>query len=377
MNRVQFRKNNPLSKEQYNELKRRYYDTCDTTADLIKEFNLVGIKPSQLYLLFDDVTTKEKCPYCGSFMKHLPLSRQSKVVDRNLECTNCNHKYHKYPYELCECDNCVNKRKYEIWKFFQTEHSIDFGTLSELTAFERIYLGTLHLYGRDEKEGYILPYSQQKEKLTFWDEDEEENLFNSLYEKRCFVISPKSDVESFGFDRDNKIDLDNGFVAPPYELWLDENDISKLNQGNVLLGLDKIECWMEINREEAKYYLMRIFEGNYIRNYSIKKVNKIINAYSIEFSLAEILSVIKYVTSSHLYDLHLKKISKQEVVEKIFYHLESYYKRAKLNREQFNKYGRKSIFEDVSYMTKYFYECVLGDKKWFYEPPKDFWVKHK
>ena len=372
MNREQIRKNNPLSKEQYNELKRRYYETCETTADLIKEFNLVGIKSSQLYLLFDDVITQEKCPYCGNFMKHLPLSRQSKFFDRDLECTNCNHKYYKYPYELCKCENCVNKRKYEIWKFFQTEHSIDFGTLSEITAFERIYLGTLHLYGRDEDKGYILPYRQQKENLTFWDEDEEEDLFNSLYEKRCLVISSKSDVADFRFDRDNKFDLDDGFVSPPYELWLDENDSLKLSQGNVLRGLDKTDYWIEINRKEAKYYLMRIFEGNYIRHYNVNKVNKIIKDYTVEFSLAEIFSVIKYVTSSHLYDFHLKKISKQEAVEKIFYHLESYYKWAKSNRENVNKYSQKIMLDEVTYMTMYFYERVLGDKKFFYSKPKDF-----
>lgn len=372
MNREQFRKNNPLSKELYNELKRRYYETCDATADLIKEFNLVGIKSSQLYLLFDDVITKEKCPYCGSFMKHLPLSRQSKIFDRVLECTNCAHKYPKYRYELCECENCVKKRKYEIWKFFQTEHSIDFGTLDGLTIFERIYLGTLYFYGRDAEKGYILPYRQRKENLTFWDEDGEGELFKSLYEKRCLVVSPKSDVKNFRFDRDNKFDLYDEFVSPPYKLWLENKDVLKLSQGNVMLNLDKTDYWKEINRKESKYYLLKIFKGSYIRYYNNKKANKIINDYSEEFSLVAIFSAIKYVTSSHLHDLHLKKIGKQEVAEKIFYHLEKYYNWATSNREKFNKYSRKTTLDDVSYMTRYFYERVLGNKKLFYETPKDF-----
>jgi hypothetical protein len=169
-----------------------------------------------------------------------------------------------------------------------------------------------------------------------------------------------------------KMDLDDGFVSPPYELWLDENDSLKLSQGNVLRGLDKTDYWIEINREEAKYYLMRIFEGNYIRHYNVNKLNKIIKDYSVEFSLAEIFSAIKYVTSSHLYDLHLKKISKQEAVEKIFYHLEKYYNWAKSNRENVNKYSQKIMLDDVTYMTMYFYERVLGDKKFFYSKPKDF-----
>lgn len=30
------------------------------------------------------------------------------------------------------------------------------------------------------------------------------------------------------------------------------------------------------------------------------------------------------------------------------------------------------MLDDVTYMTMYFYEQVLGDKKFFYSKPKDF-----
>lgn len=313
MNREDFRKKNSLSKEKYSELKRRYYETNENTAYLIDEFGLVGIKPSQLYLFFDDVITEERCPYCGGFMKHLPLSRQSKDVNRVLKCSNCDHKYSNYRYELCECDGCIKQRKYEIWKFFQTEHSIDFGVLDELTFFERLYLGALHFYGRDEEKKYIFPYNEQKNNLSFWEEDENELFFNILYEKGFLVVSPDSVIENFRFDRNNKFELDEGFILPPYELWLDKNDILKLEKGEILGRLNKLNCWQKVNQKEVGYYLTTIFENNHIQNYNRERVQRIIGNYCAEFSLAEIFSMIKHVMRSDLFDMRLKKIEKKTI----------------------------------------------------------------
>ena len=360
MKREELKKKYPLSKEQHEELKRRYY-AGDRIADLIKDFGLVGIMPSQLYLLFDDVTTRQKCPHCGSYLKHSPFSRQVTIHDRELVCINCNHKYSKYHYELCECDGCVKQRNYELWKFFQTEHSIDFGAIEELDVAERLYLGALHLYGRNENDGYILSYKEQKPHLCFWDKIETELIFNSLYNKRCLVVSPNSNVNNFIFDRDNKLDLDALFYDPPYELWLNKNDILKLERGDVLSDLEKNEYWRKVNRRELKSYLIRFFERNYIQNYNSRKLDRITDAYSAEFSLAEIFSAIKYITG--------KFKDKKEVGGNVFRYLENYYQWAKSNREQINKYAQKVFLEETTFITRYFYEAVLGDEELFYKKP--------
>ena len=55
MNREELRKTNTLTAERLEELKKRYYETDEKTTDLIKEFGLIGVRPSQVYLLFDDI----------------------------------------------------------------------------------------------------------------------------------------------------------------------------------------------------------------------------------------------------------------------------------------------------------------------------------
>lgn len=371
MNREELRKTNTLTAERLEELKKRYYETDEKTTDLIKEFGLIGVRPSQVYLLFDDIITDVKCPYCNSFMKCEPFSH-STTWGRDLECPTCEHKVYKYEYDLCHCVKCEKQREYELWKFFQTEHSVDYGVLGELNIFERLFLGALSVYGRREELGYILPIQKQKDSFTFWEDEEEEEKFYTLYKKRCVVVSPQSSLNDFRFNNSNTFDICDDFVKPPYELWFNSEDIEKLDNGDIFEKDEIMSLWKEINRREAKYYLIKIFESYYLRYYNDQQINAIIQDYIEEFSLAETLAAIKYVTMSHSHDLRIRKVEKREVVNQIFYHLKKYYQWARTNRRKIRDYARNFPFEDITYISQYFYAKVLKGKEFFNIHPKSF-----
>lgn len=371
MNREELRRINKLTSDRLNELKERYYNTDEKTADLIKEFGLIGVQPSQLYLLFDDVITEVKCPYCNSFMTCEPFSR-STSWGRDLKCPTCEHKAYKDEYELCYCDKCNQQREHELRKFFQTEHSVDYGSLAELNFIERLFLGTLNFYGRREIGGDILSMEKQKDNFTFWDKDEAEEKFYGLYNKKCLVVSSRSTLNDFRFNNSNKFDIYDDFINPPYELWLHPEDIEKLNLGDLCGREGIVSQWKEINRKEAKFYLIKILKSCHLRHYTNEQINDIIDDYIKEFSLSETLSAIKYVTTSHIHDLRMNKTDKSEIIKQVFFHLKTYYKWAILNRGKIRDYAKKFPIENITCLSQYFYMKVLKDEASFKVCPKNF-----
>lgn len=360
---------NNLSPDKLKQLKKRYCKTDDKVKDLIDEFGLVGVRPSQLYLLFDDEITDEQCPYCNSLMRRKPIAR-STISGCDLRCPICEHKKHKFKFELCNCFGCIEKRKYEVWKFFQTEYSIEYGCLNEIDILSRIFLGALILYG-EKQNGDIFSIEEQRKKITFWDTDIENERFYWLYNERTLIVSKKNVVENFPFNHNNTFNLDDDNGKLLYQLWVDEEDANRLYNGDVLGQQNIAIVWKEINLLEAQSYLIEQLVSYNLFYYIDEKINKILQNYVEKFSLLEILSVIKYTVELHISDFRMYRRDKKEIAREILYHLENYYEWAKLNRKKIRKYLKHIEYNEITYMSKYFYEIVLKDKELFKVLPND------
>lgn len=369
MNRQEFRKINCLSSERYNELKRRYYETNDSTKRLVQEFNLVGISLSQLYLIFDDVETDIKCPHCGAFMKHKPTSRTTQEVSEWF-CTNCNHEKYKYEYRLCCCLNCENQRRKQLNKFLENEHSKNSGCLENLNLREKLFLGSLIYRNNNISTNFYY----EEDDFSFFDDEIERDAISSIYKKNCIVISLQSELNQFGFSNNNikfngeQLNYKNsGLLNLPFDLWLGEQDRNSLINGEIIDKKHTKELWKLINTMEATYYFKKILNSYYIKNYNDDEIIKVVLTYIDTFSLAETLSAINFVTSNHSNQILGGKITRKEGLQEMLNHLYSYYKWAKENSDKLRYYSNKIKITELTCLTRFFYKVVIKNDKALYE----------
>ena len=217
----------------------------------------------------------------------------------------------------------------------------------------------------------FFPLKSKEKKITFWDTDIENERFYWLYNERTLIVSKKNVVENFPFNHNNTFNLDDDNGKLLYQLWVDEEDANRLYNGDVLGQQNIAIVWKEINLLEAQSYLIEQLVSYNLFYYIDEKINKILQNYVEKFSLLEILSVIKYTVELHISDFRMYRRDKKEIVREILYHLENYYEWAKLNRKKIRKYLKHIEYNEITYMSKYFYEIVLKDKELFKVLPND------
>ena len=364
MTREELRVINNLAPEKLNELKKRYYEG-EKVSKLIEEFGLVEVGPSQVYLLFDDEVSDTLCPYCFTFMIRKPESRSSYSAS-NLQCPICAHKKSFNRYDICHCSNCDEKREFERWKFLQTEHSVEYGHFDDLTYTEFLFLGALYLYGRKGEGNSIVNISEQGRNFSFFHEEIEEEIFNSLYNKRFLVVSLENTVDKFHYTADNTFDLEDCKEDILYDLWVADEDLEKLEGANVFVFEDFEYFWRMINEGEATYYLIKLLDNYYFR-YEMSQVKSIVQKYIENFSLAETLSIIKYLVVNHS-DYRVRRVDRKEAMNVLEWSFDRYYNWAIKNHEKVAEFAKKVSFGSITKLSKYFYEKVLKDKEKFLEP---------
>lgn len=379
MNRKKFKELNNLSPNEYIALRKSYYETNEKADDLIKKFNLVGVSPSQLYLIFDDVETDIKCPYCGAFMRHKPPSRTTREASEWF-CPNCDHVKYRYDHSLCYCHSCRNLRKTEFKNFLERETSKEHGDIENLKMCERLFLGALVYCNKYFYKSFCC--YQTKEEISFFDNNMELDIVISIYKEKCIVISPQNKFEDHYFNRDNKLCKEEFFINPHlffnllFDCWLDEPSIMKLIKGEIIDKKDIKKLWEIVNINEAVFYLKKIFDGYYIKNYTDDQIKDIVFSYMDAFSLSETISALSYVTSMHANDIQTKRVTRKDAIQEIIVHLCNYCKWAKTNRDKLKQYARKVKIKDLTRTTQYFYEVVLKNAEYLYinHKEKDFAV---
>lgn len=321
MNREEIRESNSLTKEQLDELKKRYY-AGESTKLLIQEFNLKGLRPGQITYLFDNIKTDIKCEYCDVFMEQLPPTRST--PNKEIVCPTCGHKIFESKYNTCYCGNCIKKREDEaarikdkkitaVLNWIYLEQESEKTPIEEISDWDKILLGAIVNFAIDEELTHVEPLCN-KEKLLMPDEEGSFNMLRELHQKGLIILSEKNYLNSFTFDSDNNLKsfyLDKVF----YDLWLKEETACDelLNATFKLSKESRLIFWREINKLEAINYLISIFEKIKIYDFNPgKKTNEVFNTLVEKFSLSQIFRMINYVTDKTSKDI-LSKIGRAHV----------------------------------------------------------------
>jgi hypothetical protein len=377
MNREEIRQINQLTKEQLDELQKRYY-AGESTKLLIQEFELKGLRPGQITCLFDNIKTDLMCEYCDVFMEQLPPTRTT--PNKEIVCPLCGHTIFNNTYNICWCKNCIKKREDEenrikkekmasAIEWIYREHESEKTSLDSIGDWDKILLGAIVNFAFDEELIHIEPL-YDNEKLLMPDEDSSLKMLRGLYEKGLIVLSEKNYLNSFTFDKNNNatsFDLDKVY----YDLWVKEETACDelLNATFDLSKESKLIYWREINKLEAINYLISIFDKIKIYNFNPgKKTNDLFNKLVEKFSLSQIFRMINYIKDKTSKDILSKEKTVQHAANSTISRLESY--AARVLFEGYSLYKVK--YEDnLSMITTYFYNRILcmGDSA-FYEIPQ-------
>lgn len=358
-----------LSDEQKADLFNQYYNSERPTTELIEEFGLNGLRPTQIPYLFDDLETDTKCEYCGTLMKHEPLSRSNKVKD--LYCPNCGHiDYIDHSYENCYCSNCKNRRVALIKRHIALDRERPKHSLNELNSWNKLILGAIIKYCKDNN-GYIYGGGYNYRLYDNLSSENDDEVFDELLKNHFLVLSSTNTVDNFHFSsksKDIKIDyaFDNNAF---YDLWLNEKDIDLLENGKIFQSEQEvISMWRTINESEVYKFIVQIID-----NLSCK------DGYYQEWEDKDTFSEIKWVTS-----VLVKRFSLLQIMN-IVRHLAEPYSFKYLMSYNFGKVAGRKFLQDLSHSlilgsnnidikyeieefhlaltTKYFIEIVLKNKK--------------
>lgn len=377
MNREEIRAINSLTKEQKDELQKRYY-AGESTKLLIQEFGLKGLQPGQITYLFDNIKTDKKCEYCDVFMEQIPPTRST--PNKEIVCPVCGHKIYHNSYEKCWCKNCIKKMEEEenrikekkmasAIEWIHNDQASKKTSLENIGDWDKILLGAIVNFAFDEELMYVEPFCDNERTLLPTEEDSIKML-SSLYDKGLIILSVKNYLNSFTFDNNNNatsFDLDNVY----FDLWIKEETACDelLNATFNLSKEAKLSYWQEINKLEAINYLISVFEKIKIYDFNPgKKTNEVFDKLVEKFSLSQIFRMINYITDKTSKDILSKEKTVQHAANATISRIESYAARALF--EGYSLYKVK--YEDnLSMVTTYFYNRVLcmGDSA-FYEIPQ-------
>lgn len=378
MNRKEIREINHLTKEQLDELQKRYY-AGESTKLLIQVFDLKGLQPGQITYLFDNIKTDIKCEYCGVFMEQLPPPTRT-TPSKEIVCPLCGHKIFNNTYGFCWCENCTKKREDEekrikekrmasAIEWIRRERANEKTPFDDIGDWDKILLGAIVNFAFDEELTHIEPFCEN-EKMLMPDETNSIKMLRGLYEKGLIILSEKNYLSSFTFDNDNNatsFKLDEVF----YDIWIEDGAASNelLNAAFNLSKESKLNYWREVNKLEAISYLISIFEKIKIRDFNPgKKTSELFDRLVEKFSLSQIFRMINYITDKTSKDILSKEKSAQYAANSTIARLESY-----ANRVLYEGYTLYKVkYEDnLSMVTTYFYNRVLcmGDSA-FYEVPQ-------
>ncbi len=360
MNKELARKTFILTDEQKADLFNQYYNSDKPTTELIKEFGLSGLRSSQITYLFDDVITDVKCEYCGTLMQHEPPTRSS--TEKDLYCPLCGHRFYRNSYDNFNCSGCIDKRNKMIENYITEQRTVQRKSIDELSVWGKLLLGALIHYGADG--GNVISLSGYHCNLQLLaNNDETDELINYFKDNSYLVLSKANSINNFSFrNNGTEFELSSHWGEKVfYDIWLSENDLEILKNGNFNLSNEEIsELWLKINKDEALNFLLSIFEKYYITNYNIEEIDQIFDNYVRKFSLLQILNVIIYVTKQPAQDIALSDNRKQariQAARDIVKHLKNYYNWVLKNNYEVREIELNTF--NFSMATKFFYYKIL------------------
>ena len=298
-----------LSDEQKTNLFNQYYHSDKPTTEIIKEFGLTGLHPTQIKYFFDDFETVIKCEYCGTFMKHEPPSRSNKVKD--LYCPNCGHiDYIDHSYENCYCSGCKNKRNEFLKRYIELDRDRPKHTLNELNIWNKLILGAIIQYCKDDN-GFIYGGGYNYRLYDNLSSEYDDEIFDELVKNHFLVLSSINTDDNFHFSRNSKdIEIDYGFGNNAfYELWLNEKDIAILRKGEIFLSSqDKFSMWRTINESEVSNFLTQLvdslsYKDGYCEEWEDKntfsEIKWLTNILVKRFSLLQIMNIVRHLAEPY------------------------------------------------------------------------------
>lgn len=376
MNKEKARKTYILSDKQRCELFKRYYNG-ENTKELIAEFNLQGLQPSQIIYLFDNIVTDVICEYCGIPMEKEPGTRTSS--EKDIICPTCGHTLYNANWRTCYCENCKEKAKTikkatedllkkAICACLDAEHEKEFYDTNKLTQWEKLILGSLINFTMDEDLQYIQPLENFNRSLLP-NTNKSLEMIKALYDEGILILGNKYYTNAFTLNEKNEV---ASFTVNRvfYEIWVDDDSLCRrlLNPDPFLTPKQIMLFWKDFNKAESIKYLLDEFNKIGIKNFSPgKKTEEVFGAMVEHLSLSQIFRIIRYITDKTAKDILSKEISYLHAANATITRLESYYKRAL--HENYSLYIVR--YEDnLSMVTTYFYNKILnmGDSA-FYSVP--------
>lgn len=195
--------------------------------------------------------------------------------------------------------------------------------------------------------------------ILFVSNKETENFLKFLTNNHYLVLSNINTINNFVFDNDNKIDLGKKFF---YDIWLQDNEKQLLVDGNLNFSKDEIiEIWLNINKYEAMHFLFYIFDKWKIEKYNTNILKHVFDKYAKEFSLLQILNIVKYVTDKHASAILSHDLTKSQAGYAITKHLDNYFYWA-INKGVEVREMKLGTFKPAL-VTQYFYNQVLHNMK--------------
>ena len=358
-----------LSDEQKAKLFNQYYHSDKPTTEIIKEFGLNGLHPTQIKYFFDDFETDIKCDYCGTLMKHEPPSRTNKVKD--LYCPNCGHiDYIDHSYENCYCSGCKNKRNEYLKRYIALDRDRPKRSLDRLSMWNKLILGAINQYCKNTK-GYIHGGGYNYWLYDNLSSEDDDEIFDELVQNHFLVLSSINTVDNFKFSRKLKdIEIDYSFGNNAfYDLWLNEKDIAILKNGEIFQSMQEtIKAWRTINESEVYNFILQIVDNlshkdGYCEEWEDKntfsEIKWLTNILVKRFSLIQIMNIVRHLAEPYSFEYLMSNNYGKDTGREFLQDLSHFLMLGS------NNIDIKYEIEDFHFAltTKYFYEIVLKNKK--------------
>lgn len=275
-----------LTKDQVDEVVRKYKDKTIKLSDIVKEYG-INIDPQGLLRVLPLEVLEKKCEYCNHNLTRKILCRSSITTSPNIpKCSNCGH-VEDNRYSKCTCKYCLKKKEQLMLDrrdmIFRTYSKIipkskfcDLSLKDQFTvynlikfnkrdSYEQIYplIDTSHLY--DEDDFFYFEYESEREPIT-------SNIINDcnyLLSKNIISIAPDNRADVFLEDNfPYKIDITKAKFN--LNIIFNENEVSKLRKDNYFLNKshdvdDLLSLWIELLYWDARERFTTMLEVRKLR----------------------------------------------------------------------------------------------------------------
>lgn len=360
-----------LSKEQIEELMKRYYEK-EKVSDLISEYNL-EIKHGGLAKHLPPEVLEENCSYCDVKLIRIRGSREYEWWRKTPgHCPNCGHQ----DDESCSCKKCkdlewIKQEREKLHKQEFIDRWVDSKdekiNLEDLTLIDKIYLGALLREGISEDYSFIKPIEyfinplaptnelcleiiirlKEIKAIAVHPTTEHKYIIIKEYESGHYSYFPYEVKWSLNVKSDefNKVEMIESIINPK-DLDNSQND-------------EALQLWKQLALYESIEYLKHSVANTLGIDCEIREKTKaVLSELGNDYSVAQIYGIIYKATNNALRFRAEKGVPIKHAANSIIGNAQSYGERAKINNWDLQKYNREKACHE-SALSKFFFERII------------------